>query len=266
MYEGTPNEGMRGIKQIIEEFIVDTHLPVHYEIFDIRMKAEIPGTDFDVYISTGGPGSPLESENALWERRYFGLMESIKSFNQEHPRKKKHVFLICHSFQVFCRYYGFGLISKRKSTSFGVMPGHKTDAGFHDPLLRALNDPFWVADSRDYQLTQPNIKKIESGGGSVLCIEKIRPHVNLERAVMAIRFDEAFFGTQFHPEADAAGMRMHLLRDDKKELVIEKYGEKKYWDMLEHLNDPDKIMLTYNTIIPRFLMIALQHRFSPVSL
>ncbi len=83
---------------------------------------------------------------------------------------------------------------------------------------------------------------------------------------MAIRFDEAFFGTQFHPEADAAGMRMHLLRDDKKELVIEKYGETKYWEMLEHLNDPDKIMLTYNTIIPRFLMIALQHRFSPVSL
>ena len=266
MYEGTPNEGMRGIKQVIEEFTVDSHLPLHYEIFDVRTKAEVPGPDFDVYISSGGPGSPIDSENSLWERRYFGLMESIKAFNHEHPHKKKHVFLICHSFQVFCRYYGFGLVSKRKSTSFGVMPGHKTDEGHHDPLLRSLGDPFWVVDSRDYQLTQPNISKINSGGGAILSIEKIRPHVQFERAVMAIRFDDAFFGTQFHPEADAAGMRMYLLRDDKKEFVIEKYGEKKYWEMLEHLSDPDKIMLTHNSIIPRFLMIALQHRLSTVSL
>ena len=107
MYEGTPNEGMRGIKQIIEEFEADCHLPVHFEIFDVRLKAEVPGPDYDVYISTGGPGSPLDSANSVWENRYFQLMESIKTFNEENPNQKKHVFLICHSFQVFCRYYGF---------------------------------------------------------------------------------------------------------------------------------------------------------------
>ena len=266
MYEGTPNEGMRGIKQIIEEFEADTQLSIHYDIFDVRLKAEVPGPDYDVYISTGGPGSPLDSANSLWERRYFELMEAIKTFNQENSNYKKHVFLICHSFQVFCRYYGFGVVSKRKGTSFGVMPGHKTQTGHHDPLLSTLGDPFWVVDSRDYQITKPDHKKIEAGGGSILCIEKYRPHVKLERAVMAIRFDDAFFGTQFHPEADAVGMRMYLLREDKKELVIGKYGEKKYREMLDHLNDPDKIMLTHNAIIPRFLMIALQHKLSSVSL
>lgn len=266
MYEGTPNEGMRGIKQIIEEFEADCHLPVHFEIFDVRLKAEVPGPDYDVYISTGGPGSPLDSANSVWENRYFELMESIKTFNKENPNQKKHVFLICHSFQVFCRYYGFGLVSKRKGTSFGVMPGHKTDTGHHDPLLRSIGDPFWAVDSRDYQLTQPDNKKIKEGGGSILCIEKFRPHIDLERAIMAIRFNDAFFGTQFHPEADAAGMRMYLLRDDKKELVIEKHGEKKYWEMIDHLNDPDKIMLTRNAIIPRFLMMALHHKLSSVSI
>ena len=142
----------------------------------------------------------------------------------------------------------------------------KTQTGHHDPLLSTLGDPFWVVDSRDYQITKPDHKKIEAGGGSILCIEKYRPHVKLERAVMAIRFDDAFFGTQFHPEADSVGMRMYLLREDKKELVIGKYGEKKYHEMLDHLNDPDKIMLTHNAIIPRFLMIALQHKLSSVSL
>lgn len=266
LYDGAANEGMRGIRQLIEEFEADCHLMVKYQVFDVRLKAEVPDLNFDVYISSGGPGSPLESEGSLWERKYFGLMDGIRAYNQQHPDNKKHVLLICHSFQIFSRHYGYGIVTKRKSTSFGVMPVHKTFEGHHDPLFRSLNDPMWAVDSRDYQITQPNEEKIVTEGGSILCLEKYRPHVDLERAVMSIRFDEAFIGMQFHPEADAVGMRMYLLREDKKELVIEKHGEKKYWDMLDHLNDPDKIMLTYSTVVPRFLMMALRHRLSSVAL
>jgi GMP synthase-like glutamine amidotransferase len=266
LYEGVANEGMRGIRQLIEEFEADCHLTVSYQIFDVRQKLEMPDLDFDVFISSGGPGSPLESEGSGWEKKYFHLMDSVKDYNKDNPESKKHVLLICHSFQIYCRYYGYGLVSKRKSTSFGVMPVHKTFEGHHDILFRSLSDPLWAVDSRDFQITQPDIDKIESDGGNLLCIEKYRPHVDLERAVMAIRFDDAFVGTQFHPEADAVGMRMYLLREDKKELVIERYGEKKYWDMLDHLNDPDKIMLTYSTVVPRFLMNALSHRLSTLEL
>lgn len=262
LYEGAANEGMRGIRQLIEEFSADCHLTVSYSIFDVRLKAEVPDLSFDVYISSGGPGSPLDSAGSEWENKYFALMDSIQKFNQEHPDQKKHVLLICHSFQIFCRYYGLSIVSKRKSTSFGVMPVHKTNKGHHDPLFRSLGDPLWAVDSRDYQITQPNEEKIKAQGGAILCLEKFRPHVILERAVMAIRFDEAIVGVQFHPEADAVGMRMYLLREDKKSLVIEKHGEKKYWSMLDHLNDPDKIMLTYSTVVPRFLMTALRHRLS----
>ncbi|HCW06399.1 MAG TPA: GMP synthase [Cytophagales bacterium] len=266
LYEGVANEGMRGIRQLIEEFEADNHLMVHSELFDVRLKSEVPDLDFDIYISTGGPGSPIDSEGSLWERRYFTLMDSIQQHNLKHPDAKKHVLLICHSFQIFCRYYGFGTVSKRKSTSFGVMPVHKTFEGHHDVLFRSLNDPLWAVDSRDYQITQPAIEKIEANGGSLLCIEKYRPHIDLERAVMAIRFTDAIAGVQFHPAADAVGMRMYLLLDDKRELVINRYGEQKYWNMLEHLNDPDKIMLTYSTVVPRFLMNALSHRLNSIAL
>lgn len=258
MYDGAPNEGMRGIRQLIESFEVDFHMPLKYEIFDVRGKSEVPGLEFDLYISTGGPGSPLDSEGSLWERKYFTLTEKILDHNKNNPQQKKHMLLICHSFQLFCRYYKYAKVSKRKGTSFGVMPVHKTIDGHHDPLLRSLGDPFWAVDSRDYQITQPDLKKLKKEGGQVLAIEKIRPHVLLERAVMAIRFDEAFVGMQFHPEADANGMQMYLLREDKKEMVIERHGEKKYWEMLDHLRDPDKIMLTYNMVVPRFLMIGLK--------
>ncbi len=264
LYEGIANEGMRGIRQLIEEFEADCHLMVKYQVFDVRMKAEVPDLNFDAYISSGGPGSPIDSAGSIWEIKYFSLMDAISNYNHQHPESKKHVLLICHSFQVYCRYYGYGVVSKRNSTSFGVMPVHKTFAAHHDPILRSLNDPFWAVDSRDYQITQVHYQKIEAEGGTVLSIEKYRPHVELERAVMAIRFNEAIIGMQFHPEADAVGMRMYLLREDKKQIVIEKHGENKYWSMLEHLNDAGKIMLTYSTIVPRFLMIALQHRLTSV--
>jgi GMP synthase-like glutamine amidotransferase len=265
LYEGAANEGMRSIRQLIEEMSADFHLPLTYDIFETRLTGAVPDLSYDAFISSGGPGSPIDSEGSYWESKYFGLMDALQEHNRQHTDKKKHVLLICHSFQVYCRHYGYGLISKRRSTSFGVMPMHKTFEGIHDPLLRSLGDPFWAVDSRDYQITEPNEEKIKERGGSILCFEKYRPAVELERAVMAIRFDEAFMGTQFHPEADAVGMRMYLLREDKKHLVIEKHGEKKYWEMLDHLNDPDKIMQTNRAVLPRFLMMALQPRLTSVS-
>ena len=123
-------------------------------------------------------------------------------------------------------------------------------------LFSQLTDPFYAVDSRDYQLLEPNEAKIWSGGGNILCIEKDRPLIPFERAVMAIRFDESVIGTQFHPEVDSDGMHRYLLRDDKKKIVTEKYGEKKYLQMLQMLNEPDKIKRTHKTILPNFLHAA----------
>jgi hypothetical protein len=64
-------------------------------------------------------------------------------------------------------------------------------------------------------------------------------------------------GTQFHPEADASGMSMYLQREDKKATVIENHGEEKWQNMLEHLDDPDKIVWTYSHILPNFLNHAV---------
>ena len=94
-------------------------------------------------------------------------------------------------------------------------------------------------------------------GGTILAIEKNRPHVPLERAIMAIRFNENMIGTQFHPEADAIGMLLYLKTPEKKETVIANHGEEKWKSMIEHLNDPDKIMYTYAHILPNFLNQAV---------
>ena len=122
-----------------------------------------------------------------------------------------------------------------------------------------MRDPFYAVDSRDFQVVQPNHHRLQQMGGSILAIEKERPHIELERAIMAVRFNDYMIGTQFHPEADAVGMSLHLQTEEKKKTVIENYGEAKWSSMIEHLNDPDKIMHTYQHILPNFLNRAIEN-------
>jgi hypothetical protein len=120
-----------------------------------------------------------------------------------------------------------------------------------------MPDPFYAVDSRDYQTIEPNHNRLREIGGSILAIEKERPHVaHLERAIMALRFNDYMIGTQFHPEADAIGMSLHLQTPERKKIVIENHGEEKWKNMIDHLNDPDKIMFTHNHILPNFLKNA----------
>jgi homoserine O-succinyltransferase len=256
MYNGFENEGMRCIKKIITEFGERESLDLTYEIFNVRQHLEVPGMDFDAYISTGGPGNPAPSGEA-WERKFFRFLDKLTEYNaSRHNRVKKHLFLICHSFQMACIHWQVGTVGKRRKTSFGTFPVHKTSGGRKDALLNPLQDPFWIVDSRDFQVIQPNQVVIDGMGAKILCLEKIRPHVKLERAIMAIRFSKEIVGTQFHPEADAEGMLRYFLREDKKTSIIANHGEAKYNDMIEHLNDPDKIRMTESVIIPTFLKIA----------
>ncbi|TAG62452.1 MAG: GMP synthase, partial [Runella slithyformis] len=128
-----------------------------------------------------------------------------------------------------------------------------------------LPEPFYAVDSRDYQLVQPDFTAINRMGAEVLCIEKERLHVPLERAIMAIRFSREIFGTQFHPEADDEGMLRYFLKSEKRDVVIKNHGQEKYDDMVNSLQDPDKIALTESVVIPTFLRLAAQQlsAFSP---
>lgn len=257
MNAGHPNEGMRCLKMVAGAFLAQDNILGNYDIFDVRAQGEIPNIeDYDMFISSGGPGSPLASGEE-WEPRYFDFLDSILQHNMT-QEVKKHLFLICHSFQLAVRHWDLARVTKRRTTSFGVLPIHKTISGQNETLFEGLDDPFYAVDSRDYQVIGPKEWKLDTLDGKVLCREKIRPNVPLERAVMAIRFSHEIFGVQFHPEADAEGTLRYFLKEEKKELVIKKHGKKKYQDMIDHLYDDDKIMKTNHTIIPRFLQIAAE--------
>lgn len=255
MNNNFPNEGMRCIRQLVQNTQQTSAVPLTYDVFNVRGSVEIPDLSYDIYISSGGPGSPLPTDEP-WEKPFFALIDDILAWNQTQERKK-HVFLICHSFQLVTRHLGIGVVSKRKSTSFGIFPMHKTEEGLQDPVLRALPEPFYSVDSRDYQVTQPNARKLEEMGVEILAIEKERAHVPLERALMAIRFTPEVVGTQFHPEADSEGMLRHFKTEEKRKQIVANYGEAKYHDMVRLLEDSNTIELTGSIVIPTFLQRAI---------
>lgn len=255
MNNGHANEGMRCILQIIRNVQGNDHAEVAFDVFNVRAGNEIPGLDYDVYVSSGGPGSPMASDEP-WEQPYFKLIDQLFAWNQQNERKK-FVFLICHSFQLVVRHLELAVLSKRKSTSFGIFPVHKTDDGCSEPLLKRLPDPFYAVDSRDYQITEPNIEQLDEMGAAIMCLEKIRPHVALDRAIMSIRFSPEIIGTQFHPEADNEGMLRYFMKEEKRNQIVQNFGQEKYDDMVAYLQDPDKIALTESVILPGFLRQAI---------
>lgn len=188
LYEGVENQGMRCIREILNQFADSNHLNLEKTEFDVRLRHEAPGLDFDIYISSGGPGSPLDTEGNDWEKKYFGWLSAVEAYNNNEANVfKKKVFFICHSFQLLCRHYGVGNVTKRKSTAFGVFPVHYLPGAENEQIFSGLKDPFYAVDSRDYQVIQPNHNRLREMGAQILAIEKARPHVPYERAIMAIR-------------------------------------------------------------------------------
>lgn len=252
MYNGEANQGMRCIIDIINRF----NQMISFQVFDVRRKCELPDIkNFDIYISSGGPGNPLDG-NGVWDKQYYELIDSIWKWNEENEMKK-HVLFICHSFQMACKHFGLAEVNKRKDTSFGVMTIHKVDDGIDDAVFEGLDNPFYCIDSRDFQVVQPHLKNFKKMGAKIIALEKIRDHVQYERAIMGIRFSNEFFGVQFHPEADPLSFLAHLKNKDFRDKVIAMKGKVKYMKMLEHLVEEDKIYKTNETIIPNFLRIAI---------
>jgi homoserine O-succinyltransferase len=252
MYNGIPNQGMRCIIDVIGRFSP----VVSFEIFDVRLKCELPEIKkFDIYISTGGPGNPLLGDGE-WDKKYYEFIDSLTKWNNEN-NVKKHVLFICHSFQMACLHFGLATVTKRNDTSFGVMTIHKTKEGLTDPLFEGLADPFYAIDSRDYQVVQPKLSVFAKKGAKIISLEKIRDNVQYERAIMAVRFTDYFVGTQFHPEADPISFVSHLRNKEAKEKIKNMKGKKKFRNMLEDLMDDDKIYRTNETLIPNFLRIAI---------
>ncbi len=262
LYNGEPNLGIQAIKNLVTRWgtqVLGNGFALDH--FETRKTGEVPDLDYDAYLLSGGPGSPFDGEGTQWEAAYFELVDAIwrhnKRYRKQQDSQPKHALFICHSFQMMCRHFGLGDVMRRKSTSFGVFATHQTPAGKTDPLFEGLQDPFYVADFRDWQVIQPKHDQLEAMGATILALEKDRPHVPMERAMMGIRISPEMVGVQFHPEADPAGMLIHFQKENRRAAIIEAHGEEKFDQIISRLEDPGFLLHTYQRVIPNFLADAV---------
>ena len=93
MNNNHPNQGMRNIREISAAFQKNSEFDVKIEYFDVRYKNEMPNVaDFDIFISSGGPGTP-HKEGYEWEEKFSNFLDEILSFNKENEQNShKHSF------------------------------------------------------------------------------------------------------------------------------------------------------------------------------
>ena len=247
MYDDTSNLGMACIVDIIKHWSKQRSIDLEYQIFSLRNKGEIPDHSFDIYLSSGGPGSPIDSEGNAWDNLYVKWLQDMLLI-------KKPVLLICHSFQIACRHFNFGNVCLRKSTQIGVLPVHPL---VEDPIFANLNDPFYSLESRLYQIIEPNDENINALGAKIIALEKHRPHVPLERAIMAIKFSDKMYGVQFHPEGEQNVLLSFFNEEKMKRNIIDKFGSEKWEVIISNLNDHEKLPKTHTHFIPNFLNLAI---------
>ena len=247
MYDGAANIGLRCLHHIIKDWESEHHLSTETVVFNTRGACEIPDDNFDIYLSTGGPGSPLDSESEKWDQLYTQWLEHIYEIN-------KPVFLICHSFQIACRHFDLGTVCLRKSRQVGVLPVHTL---VEDELFKGLPATFYALESRVYQIIAPNDAKIKSMNAQIMALEKMRPTVPLERAIMAMRFSKNMYGVQFHPEAALNELVIYFNDPSTKQSIINEFGLDKWNRIMDHLNEDAPITNTYTHLIPNFLDKAM---------
>jgi GMP synthase-like glutamine amidotransferase len=83
LYDGVPNMGMRCILAILDEWALEKKYSTSITVFKTRAESEIPGNEFDIYISSGGPGSPLDSLNNNWDNLYTKWLDKMYTLKQQ---------------------------------------------------------------------------------------------------------------------------------------------------------------------------------------
>ena len=90
---------MKGIAthEIIENFALDMDQEVITETYAIRSEEDVPDLSYDIYISSGGPGSPLDTKGLSWDTKYFELIDSIEAINKLDNSTKNMFLSVIHS-------------------------------------------------------------------------------------------------------------------------------------------------------------------------
>ena len=265
MNNGHVNQAMRCLRGIVASFFdrVRRENPgLVCELGEVspRDTNNIVPDDYDLYISTGGPGSPFDGDGQAWVTDYSRFLDTVAESAICGGETQSALFAICYSFEMVVRHFKVAAIEPRSERKFGVMPIYTTPEGQTHPLLRAFGDRLFAFEHRNWEAIDLDTKKLESLGGLLLARES-RDGLSKGRAILGLDVTAGIEAVQFHPEADRPGVMNWVSRPEQAAAFKAAYGEETYQAMLRTLDDPRRLARTYSLVIPgwmvrRFNMLA----------
>jgi GMP synthase-like glutamine amidotransferase len=234
-----------------------------------RDTGHIVPRDCDLYVSSGGPGSPFDGDGQPWSDDYGQFCDQVAESAARGGAGQQGLFAICYSFEMVIRHFQLAHIGPRAERKFGVMPIYMTPEGSRHPLLAAFGDRLFAFEHRNWEAIDVDEAKLRALGGSVLARES-RDGVSKGRAILALDAAPGIETVQFHPEADRPGVMNWVARPEQAAAFKATYGEVTYQAMLRTLDDPRRLARTFALVIPgwlvrRFNLLAASRGYAPLS-
>jgi GMP synthase-like glutamine amidotransferase len=257
MNNGHVNQAMRCLRGLVADFFArvgaqNPALPTELsEVSPRDTNRPIP-RDADLYLASGGPGSPFDGDGSEWVADFGDFLDDVVESGLRGGEGQRAVFAICYSFELAVRHFRVASIAARTDRKFGVMPIYTTMDGRHHPLLGPFGDRLFAFEHRNWEAVDLDSRRLRSLGGTLLARES-RDGFSKGRAILGLDIAPGIEAVQFHPEADRPGVMSWVARPDQAAAFRETYGELTYQAMLRTLDDPRRLARTYALVIPGWM-------------
>lgn len=259
MNDGHENQAMRCFRLICTEFHkhVQKHNPnveLQIEHVSPRDKDEAPPEDCDLYLSSGGPGSPFDGDNKSWPAKYAKFLDDVVEDNDKREANAKGLFGVCYSFEMIVRHFKVCTMAPRATRKFGVMPIYTTRDGQEHPLLAPFGDRLFAFEHRNWEAIELDTAHLERLGGKLLARESREGQNDKGSAVLGLDVAPGVETVQFHPEADRTGVVTWVRKPEQAAAFRAAYGDETYERMLKTLDDPSRLARTFSMLIPGWMV------------
>ncbi len=118
MNDGHVNQAMRCLRTISAAFfrrIHSTNPGVPCELVETsprNTEDDIPG-DCDLYLSSGGPGSPFDGDGKAWVHRYYRFLDAVVDAAEDGGPDQRALFGVCYSFEMIVRHFKIATMQPR---------------------------------------------------------------------------------------------------------------------------------------------------------
>jgi GMP synthase-like glutamine amidotransferase len=258
MNAGVENQAIRCLQSVIARFEAELResnptLPIDVVTVSPRDTLTPIPRGHDLYIASGGPGSPLEGLGTPWYDDFRRLTDGLLEAHDRDPRDAASMFAICYSYELMAMHLDIAEVVQRDGRKFGVMPIYTTTAGRHHPLLAPFGDRLFAFEHRNWEVVNMDETRLALMNGAVLARESREGRDDKGLAVLAFNVGEAVETVQFHPEADLAGIFNWIDRPEQATAFKESYGDHTFERMLKTISNPERVARVHHEVIPGWM-------------